>query len=96
MSWLFRFALIFALFVLLRSVLRRLFGLGGQPRRESTLGRQSPMRAVGSETVKDPVCGIYLEKSLSVPLDSGGSTLYFCSEECRDRFLAERVKASNE
>jgi YHS domain-containing protein len=36
--------------------------------------------------VRDPVCGTFVAPSTSLSLTSGGSTHYFCSEECRSKF----------
>jgi YHS domain-containing protein len=35
--------------------------------------------------VKDPVCGMYIDPRLALPLDVRGETVYFCSEECRGK-----------
>jgi YHS domain-containing protein len=35
---------------------------------------------------KDPVCGTYLAPSSAIQKTVGGSTYYFCSAECRDKF----------
>ena len=36
--------------------------------------------------VRDPVCGTYVAPGAALSLTSGGSTHYFCSEECRKEF----------
>jgi YHS domain-containing protein len=36
--------------------------------------------------VKDPVCGTHVSTASAVSLAAGGSTHYFCSEQCRDTF----------
>ncbi len=41
------------------------------------------------ETVLDPVCGSYLAKELALKVKKDGKTIYFCGEECRDKFTAE-------
>ena len=41
-----------------------------------------------SDTVKDPVCGMYMDPKLAIPLENGKESLYFCSEECRRKFLS--------
>ena len=38
--------------------------------------------------VRDPVCGTYVSPGSAPSLTSGGSTHYFCSEECRARYGA--------
>ena len=37
--------------------------------------------------VQDPRCKVYFPKRDGFPLNHGGQTLYFCSAECRDKFL---------
>ena len=39
--------------------------------------------------VKDPVCGMYMVSRLAVRLDNGKEPTYFCSEECKNRFLGK-------
>ena len=38
--------------------------------------------------VRDPVCGTYVAPGTALPLTTGGSTHYFCSEECRSKYRA--------
>ena len=38
--------------------------------------------------VRDPVCGTFVSPGSALSLTSGGSTHYFCSEECRARYRA--------
>ena len=38
--------------------------------------------------MKDPVCGTYVTPNDSPAVTSGPETFYFCSEDCRDKFLA--------
>lgn len=40
---------------------------------------------VGGELKRDPVCGVYVSTAVSVKKQSGGETLHFCSEACRDK-----------
>jgi len=37
--------------------------------------------------VKDPVCGMYMDCRLAVRLDKKGEEFYFCSEECKQKYL---------
>lgn len=37
--------------------------------------------------VKDPVCGMYMDSRLAVRLGNGNEATYFCSEECKKKFL---------
>ncbi len=37
---------------------------------------------------KDPVCGTYVPEKTSLKLKSEGEVFYFCSEKCRDEYIA--------
>jgi len=49
-----------------------------------TGGGRTQARAV--KLARDPVCGTHVPINASVALTVGGTTHYFCSEACRDRF----------
>ena len=51
-----------------------------------------PGDAVSRKLARDPVCGIHLAEGLALPLKQGSETLFFCSSECRDKFLNETRK----
>jgi YHS domain-containing protein len=36
--------------------------------------------------VRDPVCGTFVAPATSLSLTAGGSTHYFCSEQCRAEY----------
>ena len=44
----------------------------------------------GEEMVLDPVCNSYIPLSSALTVKDGGRTEYFCTDECRDKFLASR------
>ena len=46
---------------------------------------------IGEDMVKDPYCNVYFQKSNGVHARVGDRDLYFCSEECRDKYLADRT-----
>jgi YHS domain-containing protein len=52
----------------------------GRPRRD---GRS---QAPAVKLVRDPVCGTYVAPSNALSLTSGGTTHYFCSDDCRKKF----------
>lgn len=51
-------------------------------------GRTGPARQRGAavKLVRDPVCGTYVPPRAALSVTAGGSTHYFCSEECRAKF----------
>ncbi len=61
---------------------------------------KSPQKTVFGKTaseieddlVKDPFCEVYFSKRDGVHLKSDGEDLYFCSTECRDKFIASHSK----
>jgi YHS domain-containing protein len=40
--------------------------------------------------VKDPVCGMYMDPRLALRQEEKGELLFFCSEECRQKYMAAR------
>jgi uncharacterized membrane protein YraQ (UPF0718 family)/YHS domain-containing protein len=44
----------------------------------------------GSRGATDPVCGMKVDRAKALTAERDGETFYFCSEGCRERFLAER------
>jgi YHS domain-containing protein len=46
--------------------------------------RQAPVKLV-----RDPVCGTFVPRRAALSVTAGGSTHYFCSEECRNKFGRE-------
>ncbi len=41
----------------------------------------------GDEMALDPVCQSYYPKAEALRVKNGNETTYFCSEECREKFL---------
>jgi YHS domain-containing protein len=39
--------------------------------------------------VKDPVCGMYMDSRLAIRLENQSEAIFFCSEECRKKFLSK-------
>jgi len=70
------------LFLVLRSVLRSLFG--GLQSAVKTQDR--PQTQAGGELKKDPVCGTYVAASTGITHQIQGQPLYSCSAECRDKY----------
>jgi YHS domain-containing protein len=74
------------------SLLRRLVNSMGA----GATDRQQPIDvasdAVSRKLVRDPVCGMHLAEGLAIAEHSGGETVFFCSEECRNKFMDEPRK----
>ena len=54
-------------------------GASGQARRQVKRG---------VKLERDPVCGTYVTPGSALSLTAGGATRYFCSEKCRNEYLA--------
>jgi YHS domain-containing protein len=73
------------LFVIVRSLLRGFFAGGGVPSKPDT-----PKVPAAGELRKDPVCGTYVS-AVGTPREQvGREVVYFCSEECRGKYVATR------
>ena len=73
--------LTFLVFLILRaSVAAFLAGVKGERRRPE--GRA----ALRDELVKDPACETYIPRRKAIARTTGGTTHYFCSAACADRF----------
>jgi YHS domain-containing protein len=57
-------------------------------------GRNGSMTGVDDVMVKDPICEVYFPKRNGIEVKADGESHYFCSTECRDKYLA--AKSSKE
>ncbi len=56
--------------------------------RQPGAGPSKDPAAQPNQMVKDPVCGMYMDARLAVRLQEGQEELFFCSEECKRKFLS--------
>lgn len=63
---------------------------------DSTRGRTAPYpggkkrtEATSEELVQDPQCGVFFPKSEGIASMMDGTLLFFCSVECRDKYIDE-------
>lgn len=52
-------------------------------------GKEERVTPLSDELVKDPVCGVYCAKGSSYKLKYNNKVYYFCSPQCREKFLKE-------
>jgi YHS domain-containing protein len=55
---------------------------------EGATGQSRRQVRPGVKLQRDPVCGTYVSPGSALSLTAGGSTQYFCSEKCRNEFIA--------
>ena len=84
----FRILIFLLLLLVVRALVARLFGTGRKASGKRSRGGSSGVRdTVRGRMVKDPQCGIYVATDLAVRTRRKNMDLYFCSEECREKFL---------
>jgi len=74
------------------SLLRRLVNSMGAAATHRSDPLDVPSDAVSRKLVRDPVCGMHIAEGLAIVEQSGREPVYFCSEECRNKFLGEPKK----
>jgi len=74
------------------SLLRRLVNSMAVPPEKSHAPVDVPSDAVTRKLVRDPVCGMHLAAGLAITERQGGEVLYFCSEQCREKFAGTPKK----
>ena len=47
---------------------------------------------VARRLVRDPVCGVHIDETLSIPLRAEGELVHFCSMACRDKYAVSLLK----
>jgi YHS domain-containing protein len=58
---------------------------------QETGPRRSQVPLTG-ELKKDPVCGTYIAAASSIQERVGSQTFHFCSQECRDKYVASLAR----
>lgn len=54
---------------------------------EGATGKSKVSKPKGVSLVKDPVCGIFVVRSRAVTIKRDGIVKYFCSDQCRRKYL---------
>jgi YHS domain-containing protein len=95
----FRVILYLLFAVILISVLRAVLGIiakgfgellnPGASQSNQASRRQVPLNG---ELKKDPACGTYIAAATSIQEKVGGETFYFCSKQCRDKYVASLAR----
>ena len=74
------------IFVLVCYVLYRLF-MNDRKKNADKEAKAEKKRMEAGEMVQDPVCGAYVDKETSISVRNGDHVTYFCSYECRQKYL---------
>jgi uncharacterized protein len=73
------------LLIFMIDLIRRLFAAFSKISRKSE--SQDKSNNTPNPMVKDPICGMYMDSRLAVRIDGRRKVVYFCSEECKDKYL---------
>jgi len=58
--------------------------------------KKNPPQEIQDEMVQDPVCKVYLPKRQALTLNGpNGKNEYFCSTECREKFIEQAKQQSS-
>jgi len=94
----FRVIFYLLLAVILISLLRSVLGIIGRgfsgmvnPPSGAKSATQNEVPLTG-ELKKDPTCGTYIAAATSLKETVAGQTFYFCSKECRDKYVASLAR----
>jgi YHS domain-containing protein len=83
-----RWIILIAVWYLVYRFLRRFLASPKLPKR-------NPPQEIQDEMVLDPVCKVYLPKRQALVLkDPRGGTHYFCSTQCREKFIENQKQKS--
>jgi len=69
-------------------IMKGLAGILGQQSSQQVRQRPENQVPLSGELKKDPACGTYISAATSIKEKVGGETFYFCSKECRDKYVA--------
>ena len=86
MRFLIRVAVVFVIVLTALSALRNMFGSSTPSRTRSQ--EDSSGESKTGKLVKDPVCGTYVSDDQALRANQGSELFHFCSEECREKFIA--------
>ena len=72
-------------------LVRRFLGIffKAETNRDKSNNSEVRKERLGNDTVKDPVCGMYMDPRLAIRLEDRKGNYYFCSDECKRRFMSE-------
>ena len=79
---------VLALLLLTRVILRMLFKQARRTTARPASAEPGHAGKLGGELVRDPQCGTYVTKTRAFVETVKGETVYFCSQTCRDAYLA--------
>lgn len=75
------------IYILLIYIVYKVFRSLVAPSGSSAMRSNQETGSFDDVMIKDPVCEVYFPKKDGIYLNNNGNEIYFCSKECRDKFL---------
>lgn len=82
-KYLFWMVIVYWSAAVLRRIVNSMGATGARTERDVIV----PNESIARKLVRDPVCGMHLAETISIPLRTGNELLHFCSVECRDKYV---------
>jgi len=77
-------------------LLRRVFGSllqsASVPQARANSSGEPKTTNLTRRLVRDPICGMHVDETLSIPMREGDELLHFCSIACRDAYVVSSKK----
>jgi len=73
-----------------RAIKSIMFGAIAQQKREPLQKNYSQPPSVIDVMIEDPECGVYFPKKNGVRANINGKEIFFCSNECKQKFLEKQ------
>jgi len=78
--------ILFAIRLFLSLIIKAAVALFGASQQRPSASPSNAPIPIGGELVRDPVCGTYVSQNTSMKKSIAGTTHYFCSQDCKDKF----------
>lgn len=76
------------IFVVVAYALYRLF-MNDKRKREEKIENDEAKKVADGTLVRDPICGVYVEKENSFTVRNGDKVEHFCSDDCRQKYIQQ-------
>ena len=77
---------------MLRRVFASLLQNAASPQQRGNASSEAQSQNLARRLVRDPVCGMHIDETLSIPMREGEQLLHFCSIACRDSYVVSSKK----
>lgn len=65
------------------------FFMNDKKKKEEKTENDEAKKVADGILVRDPICGVYVEKESSFSVRNGDTVEYFCSDDCRQKYIKQ-------